>query len=313
MKKVLLVLTLLALLIGLPALPQAPGSSNLAERLGYPAGSKLLIIHADDLGVAHAVNQASFEAYRKGVISSGSIMVNCPWFPEVANYAGSHPDSDLGIHLTLTSEWDQYRWGPVASSDLVSSLLDPSGYLWGNAQAVAATVKPEEAEREFRAQIDKAAKAGIRISHLDSHMGTAFGAQLFPVYVKLAREYNLPFFVVRLPGAAASMLQLLRETDLVLDNWAMAGPAVKSENWFNYYANVVKGLKPGVTQLIVHVGFDTDELRGVMTESAPFGSAWRQRDYDVLSSPAFAGVLKDNDVKLVGWNDLRKAQAAATP
>jgi predicted glycoside hydrolase/deacetylase ChbG (UPF0249 family) len=279
-------------------------TKNLAERLGYPAGTKLLIIHGDDIGAAHSVDQASFQALDKGFISSGSIMVPCSWFPEVAAYGKSHQTTDLGIHLTLTSEWDSYEWGPVAPSDQVKSLIDPNGYLWNTSEQAAANIKPEDAEREGRAQIDRALKAGIKITHLDSHMGTFFTPQLFPIYVKLAHEYRVPFFALRDPRLTPGMLQQLADSDLVLDDFKMAYAGVGADKWPDFYENLVRGLKPGVTLLIVHLGLNDSELQGVMTEKAPFGSAWRQRDFDVVSSARFAQILKDNNITLVGWKDL---------
>ena len=110
-------------------------TKTIAERLGYPPDSKLLILHADDLAVAHSEDAASFDALDRSAVTSASIMVPCPWLTEVAAYAKAHPDADLGLHLTLTSEWKSYRWGPVASKNTVPSLLDPSGYLWPDAPA----------------------------------------------------------------------------------------------------------------------------------------------------------------------------------
>ena len=129
---------------------------TLAERLGYPAEAKLLIVHADDLAVAHSVDTASFDALDKNAVTSASVMVPCPWLTEVAAYAKAHPDADLGLHLTLTSEWKLDRWGPVDSKDKVASLLDPAGYLWPETRDAARYLKPEEAEREIRAQIERA-------------------------------------------------------------------------------------------------------------------------------------------------------------
>src|SRR5271166_448272 len=145
---------------------------TVAERLGYPADSKLLIMHADDLAVAHSVDAASFDALDQNAVTSASIMVPCPWLTEVAAYAKAHPEADLGLHLTLTSEWKTYRWGPVAPKDQVPSLLDPDGYFYADAFPAASHAKPEEAEREIRAQIDLAMKMGIHPTHLDMHMGT---------------------------------------------------------------------------------------------------------------------------------------------
>src|SRR5712664_2905245 len=141
-------------------------TKTIAERLGYPADSKLLIVHADDLAVAHSVDSASFDALDKNAITSASIMVPCPWLTEVAIYAKAHPDADLGLHLTLTSEWKTYRWGPVESKDKVPSLLDPSGYLWPETPSAVSHIKPEEAERELRTQIEHAIAAGIHPTHL---------------------------------------------------------------------------------------------------------------------------------------------------
>src|SRR5579872_41777 len=131
-------------------------SKTIAERLGYPADSKLLIIHADDLAVAHSEDAASFDALDKRAVTSASIMVPCPWLTEVADYAKSHPDADLGLHLTLTSEWQTYRWGPVAPADKVPSLLDSSGYLWPETEPGKKHIRADEAEREIRAQIEHA-------------------------------------------------------------------------------------------------------------------------------------------------------------
>src|SRR5512132_1079929 len=147
---------------------------TVAERLGYPRDAKLLILHADDLGFAHSIDVASFDALDKGAISSASIMVPTPWITEVAAYAKAHPNADLGIHLTLTSEWQTYRWGSVESKDKVPSLLDSTGTFPSEERLVAATAKPVEVEREIRAQINRALALGIRPTHLDSHMGVLF-------------------------------------------------------------------------------------------------------------------------------------------
>ena len=152
----------------------AQSGATVQERLGYPANARLLVIHADDLGMSHSVNRATFEALEKGWITSSSILVPCPWFPEVARFAASHPDADLGIHLAVNSEWTGFRWGPVSPVDAVASLLDRNGYLPLEETELVAKAKPDEVERELRAQIDRARSAGIRLSHLDSHMATLF-------------------------------------------------------------------------------------------------------------------------------------------
>src|SRR5213079_3026103 len=137
---------------------------NLAERLGYSANSRLLVIHAADFGMTHSVDAAIEEALEKHWVTSTSILVPCPWFPEVAQWAKAHPDADLGIHLALNSEWTPFRWGPVSPVDKVSSLLDDEGYLPLVEETVLAKARPKEAERELRSQIDRAVAAGIRIT-----------------------------------------------------------------------------------------------------------------------------------------------------
>src|SRR5262245_57187293 len=149
-------------------------TKTVAERLGYPRDARLLIVHADDLAVAHSVDAASFDALDKGGVTSASIMVPCPWLKEVAAYAKDHPNADLGLHLTLTSEWKVYRWGPVEAKDKVASLLDPSGYLWPETGPAVQNLKAEEVEREIRAQVEHSMAAGIHPTHLDSHMGVLF-------------------------------------------------------------------------------------------------------------------------------------------
>ncbi|HEX3821867.1 MAG TPA: polysaccharide deacetylase family protein [Candidatus Sulfotelmatobacter sp.] len=289
-----------ALLFSLTALAQ---TKSIAERLGYPADSKLLIIHADDLAVAHSQDTASFDALDKHAASSASIIVPCPWLTEVAAYAKAHPDADLGLHLALTSEWKTYRWGPVASKDTVPSLLDPDGYLWSDTGPAVQHIKAEEAEREIRAQIEHAMALGIRPTHVDSHMGVLFARpDLFAVYVKIAHEYKLPFLALRTPEA----LRVLSDNDIVPDSIAIASPSIPASDWKEFYLGVIKDLKPGLTELIVHLAHDDAEFQAISVDHPDYGSAWRQRDYDVITSPEFKNALVENHVILVQWRNLKK-------
>ena len=282
-------------------------TKTIAERLGYPADAKLLIIHADDLAVAHSVDAASFDALDKNAVTSASVMVPCPWLNEVGAYAKDHPAADLGLHLTLTSEWRLYRWGPVEAKDKVPSLLDPSGYLWPETAPAVQNIKPEEAEREIRAQIGRAIAAGIRPTHLDSHMGVLFAKpELFAVLIKVAHEYNLPFLAPRFPGDPNRLIPLLSQKDIILDSGVMANPAVHAGQWKEFYGNAIKNLKPGLSEMIVHLGHDDSELQAVTIDHPDFGSAWRQRDFEYVTSPEFKKVLEENHIVLVKWRDLQK-------
>src|SRR5258707_6087344 len=239
-------------------------NKTIAERLGYPADSNLLIVHADDLAVAHSVDTASFDALDKKAVTSASIMVPCAWLTEVASYAKDHPDADLGLHLTLTSEWKVDRWGSVESNDKVTSLFDPSGYLWQETLLAARHLKPEEAEREIRAQIDHAIAVGIHPTHLDSHMGVLFSTpELFSVFVKVAHDYHLPFLAVRVTDERSKLLSLLSDRDIILDSLVMANTTVLANewqdshlknSWQDFYLKAVKNLKPGLTEMIVPLG-----------------------------------------------------------
>jgi predicted glycoside hydrolase/deacetylase ChbG (UPF0249 family) len=282
-------------------------AKTIAERLGYPPDSKLLIIHADDLAVAHSEDTASFDALDKHAVTSASIMIPGPWLSEVAAYAKNHPEADLGLHLTLTSEWKTYRWGPVASTNTVPSLLDPSGYLWADSEPAAQHIKADEAEREIRAQIERAIAMEIHPTHLDSHMGVLFARpDLFAVYVKVAREYKLPFLAVRSPDAPPAMLSALSNQDVVIDSIVIAGPSVGAANWKTFYSDAIKSLKPGVTEIIVHLGHDDAELQAITVDHPDYGAAWRQRDYEAVTSPEFKKILEENHVILVRWRDLKK-------
>jgi predicted glycoside hydrolase/deacetylase ChbG (UPF0249 family) len=282
-------------------------TKSIAERLGYSADAKLVILHADDLAVAHSVDVASFAALDQKAVSSASIMVPCPWLTEVAAYAKAHPDADLGLHLTLTSEWKTYRWGPVAPKDQVPSLLDPDGYFYADAFPAASHAKPEEAEREIRAQIDLAMKMGIHPTHLDMHMGTlAATPQLYATLVKVGHEYHLPFLAVHVNDARSAMMSLLSPTDIVLDSLVMFNPGVPPAQWTASYVKALGSLEPGLHYLIVHLGHDDAELQAITVDHPDYGAAWRQRDFNAVMSPEFKHALEKNHIILVGWKDLKK-------
>ena len=290
----------------LTASPLIAQQKTVAERLGYPRDAKLLIIHADDLGFAHSADAASFDALDRGAITSASIMMPTPWVTEVAAYAKAHPDADLGLHLTLTSEWETYRWDGLAPTDRVPSLYEPDGTLPNDESIVEKRAKPEEVERELRAQVDRALALGIKPTHLDSHMGSLFGSPaLFNVYTKVAHDYHLPFLAVR-RGALGVGDFALAPNDVALDAVVIAGGDVARDKWKEFYLNAIRNLKPGITELIVHLGHDDAELQAVTVNHEPYGSAWRQRDYDVVNSAEFKKALADNHVVLVKWRDLQK-------
>jgi predicted glycoside hydrolase/deacetylase ChbG (UPF0249 family) len=306
-----LTLALLHLCAGTSA-AQAPAEVRpLAERLGYPAGAKLLIVHADDLGAAHSVNAATTKAFETGLVNSGSVMVPCPWMPEAAAYARAHPEADLGLHLTLTSEWKNYRWGGVLSRDRAPTLYDAEGYLYPTEDAAARAIDVREAEAEVRAQIERARAFGIRPTHLDAHMRTLYTTRpLFEMLLRVARENGLPVMVSRewfddMPFLPAA----LGPDGVVVERVLGADPSVTPQRWPEFYTELVKNLRPGVTELIVHLGYDDEELRAVTLDHPDWGAAWRQRDFDFVTSPAFRRLLRENNVQLVTWREIGKLVA----
>jgi hypothetical protein len=172
-------------------------------------------------------------------------------------------------------------------------------------QPVAKNAKVVEVERELRAQIDRAMALGIRPTHLDSHMGALFSTpELFATYVKVARDYRLPFLAVRDPRSVFP--PPLSDKDVLLDAVVIANPEIPRHQWLEWYLKAIADLKPGLTEMIVHLGYDDAELQAVMVNHEPYGSAWRQRDYDVVNSPEFKKALRDNHVILVTWRELQK-------
>jgi chitin disaccharide deacetylase len=283
----------------------APPAKTVAERLGYPANSRLLVLHADDFGMMHTVNKATIEALNNKWVTSASILVPCPWFPEVARYAREHPEWDLGIHLALTSEWTPERWRPLSLGSIGSSLTDKDGYLPLTSEQVAQQAQPVDVEREMRAQIDAALTAGVNITHLDSHMFAL--AHSFPnVYLKLAHSYGLPFLMDR----GQNSLGLDPNLSL-LDSVVALGAGVPYDHWLNAYEDILRPLPVGGTyELIVHVAYDDDEIRAATYDHPDWGAQWRQSDFDMLKSPEFQKFLKDQGFILVSWRDLAKALPA---
>lgn len=286
-------------------------AQTLADRLGYPSGTKLIIVHADDLGETHAVNAAAINALESGSINSASLMVPCPWFPEIADYAKSHPDADFGLHLTVTSERVYYRWGSVAPADKVTGLLDKNGYFhhdWEHSQ----DVNPNEVEIELRAQIDRALAMGVRPTHLDSHQYRLIvnGKKLFDVLLRVAHEYKLPVFVTRDWFADHPYLQQsLGPGDIVVDHTVTIEPQVPAEKWAEFYTSALQNLKPGVTEFVIHPGFDDAELRAATRERSTWGAAWRQRDFDFFTSAQFRQILVQENIRLVTWRELAEKMA----
>jgi hypothetical protein len=306
---------LLALFSGAPtsARAQAP-QKTLVERLGYPKGTRVLLVNADDAGLMHAENLGTEAVLKSGIVTSATVMVASPWFPEIAAFARANPAYDFGVHITLNSEWEGFRYGPVLGRDAVPSLVDSSGYLWPSIADVFAHATPADAEAEARAQIKRAIAAGIDVSHLDMHMHVlGLDARFFDAYLNLAKEFDLPVRFIppseELRGAQAARL---RAAGILFQDYVIVGADQEpGEQLDAYWRRKLRQLAPGlVTELYIHVAADDPELRA-MTGDQLFRTGWRDRvaEERIFTVDAeLRRILDANGVKLIHWKDLRDLQ-----
>jgi hypothetical protein len=305
MKKLLIVLASLFVTLSLCS---QDNNKNLAELLGYPRDSKLLIIHADDMGLAHSVNEACKQAFDNNGITSGSIMMPCPWSLEMISYAKEHPGLDIGVHLTLTAEWNSYKWDGIVSSDQIASLLDSNNYFYPSVEELGKAAKADEAQKEVLAQIDRLIAAGIQPTHIDTHMGSVLAnPELIMMYLNLSEKYKLPVLFPRqyLGMFPPEIAKSLGSKIFLLDNLFMIDEKMATPVWIDAYKKGIESLKPGLNQIIVHPAIDNDEMRAISSGHDDYGSAWRQHDLDVVSDPEFRSLLKKNNVILIGWKQVR--------
>ena len=304
--------------------------NNIAERLGYESDAKLLIIHGDDIGVSHSVNIASFDGYLNNVINSGSAMIPSPWIKEVAVFHKKYPEYDLGLHLTLTAEWKNYKWRGVSSSNEIRSLINNENEFFDNTSDVNINADPEEVRKELQAQINFARLIGINPTHIDTHMGAlAVNKYLWRVYIEIGHknklvpmvtksrglnlfdeEFPMPEYIVPVndiymlyPGADRTFIE--NSTGVDIANTLIVNDIYKYDDWFNLYSSKIESLSPGLNVFLLHLGYDNEELRAVTIDHPEYGSLWRQLDFDVFNSEEIKKVLKDNDVKLVTWGEIR--------
>ena len=275
---------------------------SIQEKLGYPKDAKLLIIHADDLGVSHSENQATINAIETGSVSSASIMVPTPWFSEIAAYASSHKGSDFGLHLTLTSEWKYYKWGPL--SDQAPRLKNKEGFFFASADSVIDSAPVAEVEKELRKQIEKAKQFGVDVTHFDSHMGTLFeSTDYLKLYIQLGREYKVP---VMLPGAAKAVVgNYITEKDVIVDEIYGASPGDFKNGMAKYYTDILNSVKAGLSVLILHAAFDDKEMQAITIDHPDWGAAWRQADFDFFTSETCKKIIKDKKIKVITWREVR--------
>jgi len=279
---------------------------NIAQKLGYNKEDKLLIIHADDVGLSSSVNRASFKALKEGSVNSASIMMTCEKISEVSEFSKKNPDFDFGIHLTTTSEWKYYKWDGVLESIKIPSLINKNGNLHENIKLVTLKADPKELKKELQAQIDLAKSMEINISHIDSHEGALFfNTEFFKVYLELAKENRLAVFVPSLVTAQFDKNYKQPDNLVVIDNLYMAENGMNINDFENFYIDILNDLKPGLSQILVHLGYDNEEMKKITIDHPNFGSKWRSVDLNVVSSDKFKNTLIKNNIKLVNWKEIQ--------
>ena len=304
--------------------------NNIAEKLGYETDAKLLIIHGDDIGVSHSVNIASFEGFKKNAITSGSIMIPSPWVKEVAEFHKKYPKYDLGLHLTLTAEWKNYKWNGVMPSNEISSLLNQENEFYDNTLDVDINANPEEVRKEIQAQIDYSKLIGLNPTHIDTHMGSlAVNKDLWKVYIEVGHknklvsmvtktrslnlfdeDFPMPEYIVPVndiymlyPGADRAFIESAVGESVA--NTLIVSDIYKYDDWYKLYSSKIKSLSPGLNVFLLHLGYDNEELKGVTIDHPEYGARWRQLDFEVFNSNEIKQLIIDENVKLVTWGEIR--------
>ena len=283
---------------------------KISQTLGFESTDKLLIIHADDLGLCESVNSATFESFKNGSISSASVMMTTDEINEVASFNNNNTTTqnyDIGIHLTVTSEWKLHKWGGVLNNEDISSILNKKNHLYWNKRKFTKNGKLNEIRKELQAQIDLGKSMGFNPSHIDSHEGALFfDPDIFKLYLDLAKENNLLAFVPIQASVHFDQSFKKPKHAVIIDQFHMLPEGTNVDEIKDYYFNVVENLKPGLSQIIVHLGKDEEELREITIDHPNFDYRWRQLDFDVFNSRDFKDHLEKHNIKVINWEDLKK-------
>ena len=282
---------------------------TIQEKLGYPKDAKLVIIHADDVGVSNSETNATIAAMEKGSVSSASLMVPCPWFPKIAAYCRTHPSADFGLHLTLTSEWKYYRWGPVSSVSEVPQLVNNQGFLFSTVDSVVKNVNDvHQIETEIRNQVKRAIQFGVDPTHFDTHMRTLHSnADFLKAMIKVGHEFKIPFFVSRALEKSLKVKfdTLLSPNDVVIDYALTLSPEDFKTGQRQFYIKTLNSIKPGLTYLVIHTAFDDEEMKAITEDHDTWHAPWRQQDYNFFTSDECRQLLKKNNIYVITWREIR--------
>lgn len=288
--------------------------TELVTMLGYRPGTRVVIPHVDDVAVGHGANRAFVDLAGHGFVTTGSLMVPCPWFAEIVELAREQPALDLGVHLTLTSESRQCRWRPISTNARVSGLIDGDGYMWPDVPALRRHAHKGAVEAECRAQIEAALAAGLDVTHLDTHMGAAAAPEFAELYIALGREYRLPVLLPRRIGTFTGLLDLgpvdpefydelvglLDAEGLpLIDRFAM-GLAWREHGCEQAYRQMVDEAPEGVTYLSLHCS-----TPGEVERMHPSDAEWRIAEYELFRQPGFLDWVASQAVERIGFRVIR--------
>jgi chitin disaccharide deacetylase len=268
---------------------------------------RAVIFHVDDLGMCHGANEAYLSLARRGFVTCGSVMVPCPWFREIAEATAGDPSFDLGVHLTLTSEWEGYRWAPISTASRASGLIDDDGYFWRDVASLRSQLVPEAVEVELRAQIERARAAGLNPTHIDAHMAAAMLPELLGLHVQLAREYSLVPVLPRSirfapdPDSYAVVVALLESEGFpIIDNIRSTLP-VDPEEVEPGYRKIIEEMPIGVTHFALHCTMP-GEIEAISPQHAP----WRTNEHALFTSGGVAKWCAELGIVAVGYRDIRR-------
>lgn len=284
------------------------------KKLGFATTDRVAIIHTDDIGMCQASVDAFADLAEAGVISCGAVMVPCPWFLEAAAYCRAHPGTDMGVHTTLTSEWQTYRWGPISTRDPASGLIDDEGYFHRRSEMVWEHGESAFAQVEMEAQVVRALAAGIEVSHVDTHMGTVAHPKFVSGYLQLAFQFRLPVMIFRWDEAgwratgmdaesaavAVQMVQMMEGEGFPLLDGMYGMDLANSSNRLEQAKHAFDALPAGITHFLMHPSKDTPELRAICPD-------WRSRvvDYETFGSPELKQYLWDTGIQVIGYHHLK--------
>ncbi len=282
------------------------------RELGFSSRDRVAIVHADDVGMCGASVDAFAELADGGFVSSCAAMVPCPWFPAVAALCRDRPDLDVGVHLTLTSEWQGYRWGPVSTCDPASGLIDDDGYFHRHQDAWG-SIDRDAARAELAAQVGRAVTAGIDPTHIDTHMCSVLHAALADDYAAVALALRVPALLVREAGWLARVseprMHAWEDQGMVIVDHVRSMPLdAPATDWIAIAQRCFDELPPGLTHLILHPAADTPELRAITPD-------WRQRvaDFETFRDPQLARHVRRTGIEIVGYRPFRDLMRARQP